>query len=90
VAVKFEVNRNVAHMHDPLALALALDPSLGETRAGSVDVELHGALTRAMTVVDWRGDWGREPNADVAVAVDADRFLDHLVARLADLGRRRA
>ena len=53
-------------MHDPLALALALDGTLGTTRSGTVDVELAGSLTRAMTVVDWHGHWGRAPNADVA------------------------
>jgi purine nucleosidase len=83
VRVKFERNDGFANMHDPLALALALDPSLGETRPAAVDVELAGRLTRGMTVADWRGLWGREPNLDVAVAVDADRFLDELVARLA-------
>ncbi len=51
----------------------ALDGSLGETRAGTVDVELDGSLTRGMTVVDWHGLWGRSANADVAVQVDAER-----------------
>lgn len=88
--VKFEHNRGFARMHDPLALALALDRTLGTTRAGTVDVELAGALTRAMTVVDWHGLWGRTPNADVAVAVDYERFLNELVDRLAALGRRAA
>jgi purine nucleosidase len=78
----------VAHLHDPLALALALDRSLGETRPGTVDVELDGSLTRGMTVVDWDGLWGRAPNADVAVQVDAGRFLDELVDRIAALARR--
>ena len=82
--VKFE-DRGFARMHDPLALALALDPGLGATRAGTVDVELAGTLTSGMTVVDWHGLWGRLPNADVAVAVDYGRFLDGLVGRLAAL-----
>jgi purine nucleosidase len=75
----------VAHMHDPLALALALDESLGKTRAGTVDVELAGPLTRGMTVVDWHGIWGRAPNADVAVEIDAARLLDELIGRIAAL-----
>ncbi len=87
VAVKFEVNGGVAHMHDPLALALALDATLGTTRPGTVAVELTGALTRAMTVVDWHRLWGREPNADVAVAIDVERFLTELVDRIASLSR---
>jgi purine nucleosidase len=80
----------VAHLHDPFALALALDGSLGETRGGTVDVELVGSLTRGMTVVDWHGLWGRAPNADVAVEIDAGRFLGELVGRIATLARQRA
>lgn len=80
----------VAYLHDPLALALALDGSLGETRAGTVDVELAGSITRGMTVVDWHGLWGRSPNADVAVQIDVERFLDEIVGRLAALARRRS
>ncbi|HKP19202.1 MAG TPA: nucleoside hydrolase [Gaiellaceae bacterium] len=76
------------HLHDPLALALALDGSLGETRAGTVDVELAGTLTRGMTVVDWHGLWERPANADVAVEIDAGRLLDEVVRRLAGLARR--
>jgi purine nucleosidase len=87
VGIKFEHNGGVAHMHDPLALALALDVALGTTRPGTVDVELMGSLTRAMTVVDWHGLWGRKHNADVAVAVDVERFLAVLVNGLAALGR---
>jgi purine nucleosidase len=82
--VKFE-DKGFARMHDPLALALAIDPTLGTARAGTVDVELAGVLTRGMTVVDWHGLWGRPANADVAVEVDYDRFLGLLVARLAAL-----
>jgi purine nucleosidase len=82
--VKFD-DKGFARMHDPLALALALDPTLCTTRAGTVDVELAGTLTRAMTVVDWHGLWERPANADVAVSVDYDRFLDRLVERLAAL-----
>ncbi len=88
VGVKFERNGGLAHMHDPLALALALDSSLGETRPGTIDVELAGSMTRAMTVVDWYGQWGRAPNADVAVEVDVERFMDELVGRLAALARK--
>jgi purine nucleosidase len=78
----------VSHLHDPLALALALDGSLGATRPGTVDVELDGTLTRGMTVVDWHGLWRRPFNADVAVEIDAERLLDRIVERIAALGRR--
>ena len=80
----------VAHLHDPLALALALDGSLGATRAGTVDVELDGSLTRGMTVADWHGLWGRSFNADVAVRIDVERLLHEIVGAIAALARRQS
>jgi purine nucleosidase len=61
-------------MHDPLAVAVALDPSLVETRRAAVDIETAGRLTTGATIVDWRGQWGRLANVEVAVRVDAERF----------------
>jgi purine nucleosidase len=75
----------VAFMHDPLALAAALDDSLGERRAATVDVELVGSLTRGMTIVDRDGLWGRPPNAEILTAVDGEAFVRRLVDRLAAL-----
>ncbi len=66
--------RRFVTMHDPLALAVALDPTLIETRRTTVDVETAGRLATGATIADWRGQWGRLPNAEVAVAVDAERF----------------
>lgn len=62
-------------LHDPLAVAVAIDPTLVETRPMSVDVETMGELTRGMTVAD-RRPWSRAaPNVEVAVDVDSERFL---------------
>ena len=63
-----------AFIHDPLALAAALDPGLVTTRPVTVDVELGGVMTTGQTIADWRGHWGRPPNLDVAVTVDAERL----------------
>ena len=74
-------------MHDPLAVAVALDPTLVETRQAAVDVETAGRLTMGATIADWRGQWGRLANTEVAVSVDAERarpmFFDAML-RLAD------
>src|SRR5450759_3850884 len=43
-----------AFVHDPFAVAAALDPSLVRTEALPVDVELDGTLTTGETVTDWR------------------------------------
>ncbi|MGC8633992.1 MAG: nucleoside hydrolase [Candidatus Limnocylindrales bacterium] len=74
-----------AFIHDPLVVAVALDPALVRTRPVAVDVEVAGALTTGQTVADWRGLWQRTPNADLAVEADAATFLDRLVARLGGL-----
>ena len=74
-----------AFIHDPLAVAAALDPTLIRTEALAVDVELGGTLTTGETVTDWRRKWGREPNLDVAVEADADEFLSRFVERVGRL-----
>jgi purine nucleosidase len=78
-----------AFIHDPLALAAALDPTLIKTQALAVDVELGGTLTTGETVTDWRRVWGRPPNVDVAVSADAERFLDRFVERVGALAAAR-
>jgi purine nucleosidase len=79
-----------AFIHDPLALATALDPTLVRTEAVTVDVELGGRLTTGETVTDWRRRWNRAPNVDVAVEGDTARFMAQFVERVGDLAARRA
>ena len=74
-----------AFIHDPLALATALDPSLVRAEAVTVDVELAGTLTAGETVTDWRRTWGRPANLDVAVEADAATFLARFVERVGAL-----
>jgi purine nucleosidase len=74
-----------AFIHDPLAVAAALDPSLIRTEAVAVDVELGGTLTTGETVTDWRRVWKREANIDVAVEADAAEFLARFVERVGRL-----
>jgi pyrimidine-specific ribonucleoside hydrolase len=69
---------NGLSLHDPLAVAVAVDPSLVETKRFKVEVETVGALTRGMTIVDRRRYHKAsetEMNVDVCVSVDAERFL---------------
>lgn len=75
----------LSHMHDPLAAVLALEPDLAETQPATVDIELAGTLTRGATIADWRGDWGRERNADIALRTDSEAILELLVSHLAAL-----
>ncbi|MCV7350880.1 nucleoside hydrolase [Mycobacterium parmense] len=75
-----------AHMHDPLAAAVALEPGLVTTAPATVDIELTGTLTRAMTVTDWSGV--REPNALIGVDVDAAAFFDRFIERVGPFAQR--
>jgi purine nucleosidase len=74
-----------AFIHDPLAVAAALDPTLVRTQPLAVDIELGGTLTTGETVTDWRRVWGREPNIDVAVEADATEFLARFIERVGRL-----
>ena len=69
-------------MHDPLAMAVALDASFVTTERMFVDIETQGELTTGSTVGDSRNVWGKSPNVDVCVEVDADRFLDFYIERI--------
>jgi purine nucleosidase len=77
-----------AFIHDPLALATALDQTLVRAQAVAVDVELGGRLTTGETVTDWRRVWGRPPNLDVAVEADTERFMARFIERVGDLAAR--
>jgi purine nucleosidase len=79
-----------AFIHDPLAVAAALDPTLIRTEALTVDIELGGTLTTGETVTDWRRIWKKPPNIDVAVEADADAFLERFVERVGRLAAERA
>lgn len=77
----------LAHLHDPLAVAVALDPELVRCRPAPVDVELTGTLTRGMTIADWSLRWGRQPNALIGVDVDPTAFFDRFIARVGAFAR---
>jgi purine nucleosidase len=78
-----------AFIHDPFALAAAVDPSLVRTQPVPADVELDGTLTTGETVADWRRAWGRPDTLDVGVEADAETFFDRFVDRVAALAAER-
>ena len=82
-----------ASMHDPLAVAIAIDPSLARLETTRVEVETDGTWTRGQTVTDlggirhspWPGEWRPTDNARVALEVDAAVFIERLKERLGSL-----
>ena len=79
-----------AFIHDPLAVAAALDRGLVTTEPLYVDVETRGEITTGMTVADRRRLTGKPPNLDVAVSADVPEFLDRLVERVGGLAAARS
>jgi inosine-uridine nucleoside N-ribohydrolase len=87
-----------AAMYDPLAVGIALDPTLGTLKEMHVDVETKGEFTRGETVANRMGSDEKnvlhgdhyeiegvidlKPNARVCMASDADRFLELFVSRI--------
>ena len=99
IALSAKFGQEGTPMHDPLAMGVAIDPSFVKTRHMRVDVETRGEFTRGATVGnrnnavehnELQGDRyvmtgidRVEPNAHVAVEVDAERFLSFFIDRLA-------
>jgi len=77
-----------AFIHDPLAVAAALDPGLVRAVVLTVDVELGGTLTTGETVTDGRRVWGRPPTLAVAVEADVATFFERFVERVGGLAGR--
>ena len=85
-------------LHDPLAMALAIDPGLARTRPLHVRVETRGVHTRGMSIADRRprraarrrtgedAAGGDAPLVDVAFEIDAGRVLDLVAERALGAG----
>ncbi len=72
-------------LHDPLAMAVALDPSLVTFEPMSVEVECEGKLTRGLSLADRRAIPSHRkqvPSCRVAMDVDADAVLRLFLERL--------
>jgi purine nucleosidase len=74
-----------AFIHDPFAVAAALDRALVRTQPVFVDVEVGPGLASGMAVADWRGHTKRPPNLDVAVDGETAVFIDRLIERIGGL-----
>jgi purine nucleosidase len=87
------VGEDGCRLHDPLALAVAIDPSLARLQTTRVEVETEGRWTMGETVADltgirgspWPVGWEPEANARVALEVDEVAFMARFVGRLRSL-----
>jgi len=72
-------------INDPLAAAILLKPELVTMRDYYVDIELHGDSTTAKISADHFVALGNPPNAQVAMEVDVERFMDFFIERVKTL-----
>jgi inosine-uridine nucleoside N-ribohydrolase len=75
-----------APVHDAVALAHVIDPTLLETVHCGVVVDTGGELSRGRTYVDQFGRAAWLANCHVATGVAAERFIELLVERIGGLG----
>jgi inosine-uridine nucleoside N-ribohydrolase len=72
-------------LHDPLAVGALIDPATVSTEPLAIQVETKGEFTTGMLVADRRrlhADHKVPANVNVALEVDADRFLELFLGRL--------
>jgi purine nucleosidase len=92
------VGEDGCRLHDPLAVAIAIDPSLVRLETTRVEVETDGQWTMGETVADlagvrgspWPVGWEPEENARVAFDVHEDVFLARFIERVRSLVESRA
>ena len=74
-----------APLHDPCTIAYLIRPELFSGRRINVEIETEGRYTTGMTVADWWGVTGREPNALFIRDIDREGFFTLLTERIATL-----
>jgi purine nucleosidase len=72
-------------LHDATVVAYLLAPDIFSGRKVNVAVECGSPLTLGMTVVDWWGVTGKAPNVLFLREVNAERYFDLVIERLARL-----
>ncbi|TPW77265.1 nucleoside hydrolase [Schumannella soli] len=72
-------------VHDPVTVAMVIDPTLVRAVKAPLAVELTGTLTKGMTVADLREPAPESTPTSVALGVENERFWDLVVAALSRL-----
>ncbi len=79
---------NGAPIHDALAVAAVIDPTVIQTKFLNVAVDTTSDLSRGATLVDIYGATNRTPNADVALEVDTPKFVGFMLDSIKTLDKK--
>lgn len=82
---KWATGRDGFDVNDSAAVAYVIDPSLFETRKLYVDVDYQSSTHMGLTAADWRLRSSGEPNVNVCLDVDSERFLTLYHQRLTEV-----
>lgn len=66
-------------LHDPCAIAYVIAPELFTVEKLRVDIETQSELSAGQTVVDLWGSSGKQPNANVCMKMNVDKFWDLMI-----------
>lgn len=73
------------YLHDPLAVGVAIEPTMVKAAPLHVEVETSRGIAQGMTIADTRAitdDLKQPPNLDVALEVESEQFLTFFKERL--------
>ena len=72
------------YLHDPLAVGVAIDPTMVKSADLHVEVETSRGITYGMIIADTRAISNslKPPNLDVALEVESELFLTFFKERL--------
>jgi inosine-uridine nucleoside N-ribohydrolase len=62
------------YLHDPMAVAIAIDPALARSIPATIRVESDGRLTRGMTQAECQSG-SKRSSTHIAVTIDKKRFI---------------
>lgn len=63
-------------LHDPLAVAVAIDEDVVTMKDYFVDVEYSSRLCDGQSICDFNNKYGKKPNVSVALELNKDKFMD--------------
>lgn len=75
-------DRDYCALHDPLAVAVAIDSSFVTIEPMVLYVDLEGLYSYGRTIPDLRERCTDKPNVNVCVTVDSKRFLTHFLQHI--------
>lgn len=63
-------------LHDPLAVAVAIDEDIVNMKEYFIDIEYSSRLCDGQSICDFNNKYGKKPNAKVALELNKEKFMD--------------